>query len=91
MTVAEKIHKEVDETFIKIINEAISDACENNSSEVVVELPVTGKRTCKAIRDYFEAEGWKVTKEGIMGTLGDGDRWNPYYTGKVGSRFILTW
>ena len=91
MTVAQKIHKDFIDDCIKTINEAISDACENNLTSVVVELPVTGKHTCKAIRDHFEAEGWKVTKEGIMGTLGDGDRWNPYYTGKVGSRFILTW
>ena len=59
-----QIRKNNVDDAIKVINEAIYDACENNLNYVKVEVPCTGKKTCKAIRDHFEAEGWTVKKEG---------------------------
>ena len=76
---------------IKVINEAIYDACENNLNYVKVEVPCTGKKTCKAIKDHFEAEGWTVKKEGKVDKVGDGDFWNPVHDEKVASIFTLTW
>ena len=47
---------------IKIINDAIYDACTNNGSTVVVKLPYTDKKVCKGIKDYFVSEGWHISK-----------------------------
>ena len=49
-----QIRKNNVDDAIKAINEAIYDACENNLNYVKVEVPCTGKKTCKAIRDHFE-------------------------------------
>ena len=76
---------------IKIINEAIYDACENNLNYVKVEVPCTGKKTCKAIKDHFEAEGWTVKKEGKVDKVSNGDLRGYVYDEKVASIFTLTW
>ena len=76
---------------IKIINEAIYDACENNLNYIKVEVPCTGKKTCKAIRDHFEAEGWTVKKEGKVDKVSNGDLRGYVYDEKVASIFTLTW
>ena len=76
---------------IKAINEAIYDACENNLNYVKVEVPCTGKKTCKAIKDHFEAEGWTVKKEGKVDKVSNGDLRGYVYDEKVASIFTLTW
>ena len=76
---------------IKVINKAIYDACENNLNYVKVEVPYTGKKTCKAIRDYFESDGWTVKREGKVEEVGGWDRWDPVHNEKVASIFTLTW
>lgn len=76
---------------IRIINSAITDACENGDSCVRTEVPYTGKKTCKAIREYFENEGWHVTKESRMDFVGSGDRDDPMRLEKVASIYTLTW
>lgn len=86
-----QIRKNNVDDAIKVINEAIYDACENNLNYVKVEVPCTGKKTCKAIRDHFEAEGWTVKKEGKVDKVGDGDFRNPVHDEKVASIFTLTW
>lgn len=79
------------ENAIKLIQNAINDACWEGKGEVIVDVPVTGKKTCKAIRDHFEKEGWIVTKEGIRDKVGSGDRWDPIHDETIGSRYILKW
>ena len=69
---------------IKIINEAIYDACANNDSTVVVKLPYTDKKVCKGIRDYFEAEGWTVTRYTKKTFVSDTEQ-------KITSVFTLIW
>ena len=86
-----QIRKNNVDDAIKVINEAIYDACENNLNYVKVEVPCTGKKTCKAIRDHFEAEGWTVKKEGKVDKVGDGDLRGYVYDEKVASIFTLTW
>ena len=76
---------------IKAINEAIYNACENNLNYVKVEVPYTGKKTCKAIRDHFESDGWTVKREGKVEKVGGGDFWDPIRDEKVASIFTLTW
>ena len=88
-----QIRKNNVDDAIKVINEAIYDACENNLNYVKVEVPCTGKKTCKAIRDHFESEGWTVKKEGKVDKVGGGgcDRFDPVHAEKVASIFTLTW
>lgn len=76
---------------IRIINAAITDACENGDSCVRAEVPYTGKKTCRAIREYFEKEGWHVAEESRMDFVGSGDRDNPMCLEKVASIYTLTW
>lgn len=76
---------------IKIINEAINDTCWDGKEVVVVDVPVTGEKTCKAIREHFENEGWIVSKEGIVGKVGSGDRWDPIHDEIIASRYTLKW
>ena len=76
---------------IKVINEAIYDACENNLNYVQVEVPCTGKQTCKAIRDHFQSEGWTVKKEGKVDKVGGEEFWDPVHDEKGASIFTLTW
>lgn len=76
---------------IRIINTAITDACENGDNFIKAEVPYTGKKTCKAIREHFESEGWHVTKESKMDFVGGGDRYDPIHLAKVASIYTLTW
>lgn len=76
------------EKAIKIINNAISDAARNNINPVVVEVHCTGRKFCKPIRKYFEAQGWKVEREGKTDWVDDG--WMMRRE-KVSSIFTLTW
>ena len=69
---------------IKIINEAIYEACVDNYNSVKVELPYTDKKVCKGIRDYFEAEGWTVTRYTKKTFVSDTEQ-------KITSVFTLIW
>ena len=86
-----QIRKNNVDDAIKAINEAIYDACENNLNYVKVEVPCTGKKTCKAIKDHFEVEGWTVKKEGKVDKVSNGDLRGYVYDEKVASIFTLTW
>ena len=69
---------------IKIINEAIYDACTNNDSTVIVKLPYTDKKVCKGIKDYFVSEGWHISKYTEKVFVSDTEQ-------KISSVFTLTW
>ena len=73
---------------IEIINNAISEAMRNNTNPVVVEVPYTGRKFCKPIREYFEAQGWKIERKGKTDWVDDG--WMMRRE-KVSSIFTLTW
>ena len=79
------------ENAIRIIEKAIMDASWDGKDAVVVEVPVTGKKTCRAIREHFEKEGWIVSKEGIRGEVGSGDMYDPIRIETVASRYTLKW
>lgn len=79
------------EKAIQIIEKAIMNAAWDNQEAIIVDVPVTGKKTCRAIREHFEKEGWIVTKQGIRGEVGSGDRWDPIHEETIASRYTLKW
>lgn len=83
----EKFDKEINNA-IKIINNAISEAVRNNINPVIVEVPYTGRKFCKPIREYFENQGWEVTRKGKKDFVDDG--WMVNYE-KVSSIYTLYW
>ncbi len=76
------------ENAIKIINNVISDAARNNINPIVVEVPYTGRKFCKPIREYFESQGWKVERKGVVDWV---DNYGMMSHEKVASIFTLTW
>ena len=79
-----QIRKNNVDDAIKVINEAIYDACTNNDSTVVVKLPYTDKKVCKGIKDYFVSEGWHISKYTEKVFVSDTEQ-------KISSVFTLTW
>ena len=79
-----QIRKNNVDDAIKVINEAIYDACTNNDSTVVVKLPYTDKKVCKGIKDYFMSEGWHISKYTEKVFVSDTEQ-------KISSVFTLTW
>lgn len=82
-----KFNNEI-ENAIKIINNAISEAARNNINPVVVEVPCVGRKFCKPIKEYFEAQGWKVERTGVVDWVDD---YGIMRREKVASVFLLTW
>lgn len=82
-----KFNNEI-ENAIKIINNAISEGARNNINPVVAEVPCVGRKFCRPIREYFEAQGWKVERTGVVDWVDD---YGVMRREKVASVFLLTW